>query len=66
MKEIYGTNQLATEHTRTFFDHFGKSIMENNQHELITLTSQSPLTSNGAQDIASKMAHRYTGSNIIT
>lgn len=66
MKEIYGTNQLATEHTRTFFDNFGKSIIENNQHELITLTSQSPLTSNGAQDIASKMAHRYTGSNIIT
>lgn len=44
MKDIYGTNALANEKTHAFFDNFGSSIMENGQHELIKLTSQSPLS----------------------
>lgn len=63
-KDIYGTNELATEKTRAFFDHFGKSIIENWNHELITLTTQSPLSSSWADAIASKMTSRYTGSGL--
>jgi len=65
MKDIYGSNQLATEHTRAFFDNFGNTIMEHGNHELITLTSQSPLSAHGADAIADKMTSRYTGSSML-
>jgi len=67
MKDIYaGDPQLATEKTRAFFDHFGNSIMEHGNHELISLTTQSPLSANGADAIASKMSTRYANSGMLT
>lgn len=66
MKDIYGTNALATEKTRAFFDNFGSSIMENSKHELIALTSQSPLSNAGAEKIAQKMTERYSNSGMLS
>lgn len=66
LRDIYGTKEIATEKTRAFFDNFGQTIIENQKHELITLTSQNPLSNAGAESIAKKMTSRYDHSGMLS
>lgn len=67
LKDLYGWNYgVANAKTHKFFDTFGDKIMEWQNYELVSLTTNSPLSSSGANAIAAKMSHRYTNAGMLT
>lgn len=58
--DLYGSDKIATEKTRAFFDYFGEHIVDAGNQELVSLTTRDPLSQRWAEAIANKMTERWS------